>query len=107
MQGTRLRISGGNTIITRQDITPTHDNFDNNETWYSIQSILVAAGNVSKILWPSQKYKIRGQKLRELLGVENNNPLSSRKFRNHFDIMMNVLKNSLKIVHRVHISIWR
>ena len=63
----------------------THDVFDNVETWCSIQSILVAAGNVSKILWPSQKYKLRGQKLRELLGVENNNPLASRKFRNHFE----------------------
>lgn len=63
----------------------THDNFDNIETWCSIQSILVAAGNVSKILWPNQKYKIRGQELRELLGVEDNNPLSSRKFRNHFE----------------------
>lgn len=63
----------------------THDNFDSIETWCSIQSILVAAGNVSKILWPNQKYKIRGQKLRELLGVEDNNPLSSRKFRNHFE----------------------
>ncbi|WP_367330713.1 hypothetical protein [Sphingobacterium multivorum] len=63
----------------------THDVFDNVETLCSIQSILVAAGNVSKILWPSQKYKLRGQKLRELLGVEDNNPLASRKFRNHFE----------------------
>ncbi|GAA0882849.1 hypothetical protein GCM10009120_14460 [Sphingobacterium siyangense subsp. cladoniae] len=63
----------------------THEVFDNVETWCSIQSILVAAGNVSKILWPSQKYKLRGQKLRKLLGVEDNNPLASRKFRNHFE----------------------
>ncbi|MDT3404244.1 hypothetical protein [Mucilaginibacter terrae] len=62
----------------------THDNFDQVETWCSIQSILVATGNVSKILWPRQKYKIRGEKLRELLKVEKDNPLSSRKFRNNF-----------------------
>ncbi|WDF78946.1 hypothetical protein PQ469_02870 [Mucilaginibacter sp. KACC 22773] len=62
----------------------THDNFDHVETWCSIQSILVAAGNVSKILWPKQKYKIRGEKLRRLLKVENDNPLSNRKFRNNF-----------------------
>ena len=38
----------------------THDNFDQVEVWCSIQSILVAAGNVSKILWPSKKeYKTR------------------------------------------------
>jgi hypothetical protein len=63
----------------------THDNFDHVETWCSIQSILVAAGNVSKILWPNEKYKIRGERLRQLLKVEKGNPLSSRKFRNHFE----------------------
>jgi len=63
----------------------THDDFDDIETWCSIQSILVAAGNVSKILWPNEKYKVRGEKLRQLLKVEKDNPLSSRKFRNHFE----------------------
>jgi hypothetical protein len=63
----------------------THDDFDHVETWCSIQSILVAAGNVSKILWPNEIYKVRGEKLRQLLKVEKDNPLSSRKFRNHFE----------------------
>jgi hypothetical protein len=63
----------------------THDNFDHVETWCSIQSILVAAGNVSKILWPNEKYKVRGERLRQLLKIEEDNPLSNRKFRNHFE----------------------
>lgn len=64
----------------------THDNFDQVEVWCSIQSILVAAGNVSKILWPSKKeYKTRGEKLRQLLNVNEDNLLSNRKFRNHFE----------------------
>ncbi|MEO3408520.1 hypothetical protein AAFN85_31690 [Mucilaginibacter sp. CAU 1740] len=63
----------------------THDNFDNIETWCSIQSILVSVGNVSKILWPNEKYKTRGEKLRQLLKVKNDNALSNRKFRNHFE----------------------
>lgn len=63
----------------------THDNFDRIEIWCSIQSILVASGNVSKILWPGAKYKDRGNRLRKILSVEENNPLSSRKFRNHFE----------------------
>jgi len=59
---------------------------DSVEVWGSIQSILVAAANVSKILWPSRKqYKARGWQLRELLGVDDNNLLSSRTFRNHFE----------------------
>ena len=64
----------------------THENFDNIETWCSIQTILVTTGNISKILWPSKKeYKIRGERLRQLLKIETDSPLSSRKFRNHFE----------------------
>jgi len=43
----------------------TKDNFDHIEVWCSIQSILVAAGNISKILSPpDKKYKMRGDRLR-------------------------------------------
>lgn len=62
----------------------THENFDRLEVWCSIQSILVSAANVSKILWPS-KDRLRGERLREMLKVEIDNPLSNRKFRNHFE----------------------
>ncbi len=74
-------------IAKRADerLQATHEKFDNIETWCSIQSILVAAGNVSKILWPTQKYKTRGVELRKLLQVELSNPLASRAFRNHFE----------------------
>jgi hypothetical protein len=58
---------------------------DRVETWSSIQSILVATANVSKILWPTTKYKTRGERLRQELGVENSSILSSRKFRNYFE----------------------
>lgn len=64
----------------------TQNNFDNVEVWCSIQSILVAAGNVSKILWPpDKKYKLRGERLRQMLKVQDDNVLSDRKFRNHFE----------------------
>jgi hypothetical protein len=64
----------------------TQHNFDNVEVWCSIQSILVTAGNVSKILWPSnKKYKMRGERLRQMLKVQDDNILSDRKFRNHFE----------------------
>lgn len=61
------------------------DRSDYVEIWCSIQSILVAAGNVSKILWPNQKYKIRGERLRQILKIEESNPLFDRRFRNHFE----------------------
>ena len=60
--------------------------FDHIEVWCSIQSILVAAGNVSKILWPQLKNsKSRGVKLRKLLKIDTKNILADRKFRNHFE----------------------
>jgi len=64
----------------------TTDYFDELEVWCSIQSILVAAANVSKILWPSRKSSAaRGEMLRTLLNIDDRNLLSDRKFRNHFE----------------------
>ena len=61
------------------------DPFDALEVWCSIQSILVAAGIVSRSLWPSKKFSSRGVRLRTLLGVDEGNLLSKRKFRDHFE----------------------
>lgn len=56
------------------------------DIWSATQSILIAAGNISKILWPTRKEsKSRGSMLRELLDVDKNNPLFDRKFRNLFE----------------------
>lgn len=66
-------------------ISTSYNNSDQVEVWSSIQSFLVATGNVSKILWPGLKYTLRGKKLRHVLGVENGNLLCDRKFRNHFE----------------------
>jgi hypothetical protein len=60
------------------------ESFDKIEIWSSIQSILVATGNISKILWPNKKYEKRGERLRKILNVGKNNPINNRKFRNHF-----------------------
>ena len=62
------------------------DNMDFVETWAAIQSILVSTANISKILWPvRQQNKARGKYLRDLLGVDENNLLADRTFRNHFE----------------------
>lgn len=85
----------------------THDDFDRVETWCSIQTILVAAGNVSKILWPNEKYKVRGEKLRQLLNVEKDNPLSNRKFRNHFEHYDERIEEYFQCNQQGLILIWR
>ncbi|MBU1121178.1 MAG: hypothetical protein KKF54_00560 [Candidatus Omnitrophica bacterium] len=72
--------------LAAKRLSAIKDNFDQIEVWSSIQSILVAAGNVSKILCPQEKkYAVRGKRLRELLKVEDNNILSDRSLRNHFE----------------------
>lgn len=62
----------------------THTGFDNLEVWASIQSILVSAANISKILW-SKTNPLRGERLRKLLNIQDDNILSNREFRNHFE----------------------
>jgi|SRR5690606_2513826 len=49
-------------------------------------AILIVVGNVSKILWPPNKgYKHSGKRLRQMLRIKDDNPISDRKFRNHFE----------------------
>ncbi len=69
-----------------EHLKTTNDDADPVEIWGSIQSILIAAANVSKILWPPRKRSAtRGEALRKLLDVDDRNPLSDRSLRNHFE----------------------
>src|SRR5690606_41542207 len=58
---------------------------DRVEVWASIQSILVAAANVSKILWLAKASATRGEHLRKLLDVPDDSFLQHRTIRNHFE----------------------
>lgn len=54
--------------------------------WMSIQTFLVAVGNISKLLWPPRpKIAGRGADLRASLGIEEGSCLKTRSFRNHFE----------------------
>lgn len=53
--------------------------------WCSIQNLLIAAGNVSKLLWPAKTFEERGKALRQALSVSDDSPLAPRTFRNHFE----------------------
>jgi len=53
--------------------------------WVAIQSFLISTSNISKILWPSKKYKDRGKQLRKLLKINNSNLLKDRSARNYFE----------------------
>lgn len=59
-------------------------NFD--RFWYSVQGVLIAVGNISKLLWPpSEKIPNRGRDLRDSLQVKGDSALGPRTFRNHFE----------------------
>lgn len=63
-----------------------------NQEYYYLQSILVALGNISKMLWPVKKENnIRGEGLRTALNIKDDSALKSRDLRNlfeHFDERM-------------------
>ena len=76
-------------LIAADDIDLALDKKEMDRIWYSIQSFLVAAGNLSKMFWPTIKTKkARGLYLRSIFSLKNNSPIASRSFRNcfeHFD----------------------
>lgn len=57
---------------------------DGQRAFFYVQAFLVAAANVSKLLWPNGN-KTRGDELRQLLKVGDDSPLASRTLRNHFE----------------------
>jgi hypothetical protein len=60
-------------------------NNDIRRFWYSMQSFLIAAANISKILWPDRRASERGAALRAILSIGDDSPIKSRLFRNHFE----------------------
>jgi hypothetical protein len=58
---------------------------ETDRVWCSIQSLLIAAGNVSKLLWPTKKYVERGIALRQMLSIQEDSVLAARTLRNHFE----------------------
>jgi hypothetical protein len=70
------------------------------EFWYSIQGFLVAAANVSKLLWPIKKSsrEFRAD-MRRALDVSDNSILNDRRFRDsfeHFDERLEAWASSTK-----------
>lgn len=73
-------------LIAAQDLRASTQRGDTDRVWYSVQALLIAAGNVSKLLWPARSgTPNRGDQLRESLSVPDASPLEPRTFRNHFE----------------------
>ncbi|MBE3125826.1 MAG: hypothetical protein IMZ57_09220 [Acidobacteria bacterium] len=66
----------------------TSDNYGLDRPYYFLQSLVIALGNISKILWPKKRFERRGIELRTFLEVKNDSALRNRDLRNlfeHFD----------------------
>jgi hypothetical protein len=73
-------------LLAVQDLDQSLRANDMDRIWYSVQAFLVAAGNISKLLWPPDpQLPERGAELRASLSVDDNFPLEPRTFRNHFE----------------------
>jgi len=75
-------------LIASEDIQKSlMSNFnDKDRLWYSLQTFLIAVGNISKILWPpNKKYTNRGQDLLQKIGIDDNSFIKTRDFRNYFE----------------------
>ena len=72
-------------ILAFEDLMGAISARDATRIWYSVQSLLVAAGNVSKLLWPGERSVGRGKQLRDAIGVTETSSLKTRTFRNIFE----------------------
>ncbi len=92
-------------LLAVEDLNQAFKVHDSDRIWYSIQSFLVAAGNVSKLLWPpKQGSRKRGEILRNSLGVAANSPLEPRILRNHFEHFDERLESWATISGRVNFA---
>jgi hypothetical protein len=71
-------------LIAAQDLVRAHNDLDLYRFWYSVQALLLATANVSKLLWSGLPEQT-AEELRKSLSIENDSPLKSRVFRNHFE----------------------
>jgi hypothetical protein len=80
--------------------------------WYSVQSFLVASGNISKLLFGSsnQDYNQRAD-LRRSLGVDDSSPFhfrnrEARNYFEHFDVQLVLWFNSSTGRNFVDLNSW-
>jgi hypothetical protein len=70
-------------LMAMDDLKNALSSNDEDRLWYSVQAFLVAAGNISKLLWPKSNPE-RGQIVRQSLAVPDDSVLRDRSLRNYF-----------------------
>ena len=76
----------GFVLMAAEDIRRALGCNDSGRVWYSVQALLVAAANVSKLLWPpGRDLRKRGETLRDSLLVGDDSPIRGRGLRDAFE----------------------
>lgn len=78
----------------REAARPTTD------IWYAIQNLLIAAGNLSKLLWGAGNAEANRKPWRDSLGVTDDSVLRDRGLRNHFEHFDEKLEAWYKVSER-------
>ena len=65
--------------------TALQDAADRDDVWIALQTILVAAANISKLLWGSGDDATRRAPLRVRCGITDSSPLKDRRIRDAFE----------------------
>jgi hypothetical protein len=65
-------------LMAMDDLKNALSSNDEDRLWYSVQAFLVAAGNISKLLWPKSNPE-RGQIVRQSLAVPDDSVLRDRQ----------------------------
>jgi hypothetical protein len=55
------------------------------DTWYAVQNLLIACGNLSKLLWGKKSQAASRKDLRDSLGMSDDSPLRDRTVRGYFE----------------------
>ena len=73
-------------VIAVGDLRQALQTHNEDRIWYSLHALLVAVGNISKLLWPGRpQIPKRGEELRAYLSISEDSPLAARTVRNHFE----------------------
>lgn len=79
-------------LRARDDLERAVVDEDSDAVWYALQALLIAAANISRLVWGSRRSEAEAERiederrgLRESLRLNKRSPLYSRKVRNAFE----------------------
>jgi hypothetical protein len=91
-------------VFSQQNIPEPSYRLETERFWYSVQALLLATANVSKLLWPDEtnhrnkdkRNREDAEMLRKSLALSDISPLRNKKMRNRFEHFDEWLERAVK-----------